>query len=79
MGCLLCRRESTSDLCRYHQAAKEELESAYDRWIKAYGSMGWKTYLDRVITNGQTGQWAKEVAKLLEGRLDDKKTNSVDV
>jgi hypothetical protein len=34
--------------------------------------MDWKVYLDRVITNGETGQWAKEVAELLAGRLNDK-------
>ncbi len=75
MKCLVCGREAISDLCKYHQAAKEGVESAYGLWVKAYGSMGWKTYLDRVITNSQSGQWAKEVAKLLEGHLDDKRTD----
>jgi hypothetical protein len=73
--CLLCKRESGSELCKYHQTARENVELAYRRWVDAYGSIGWKTYLDRVITNSQTGQWAKEVARLLEGRIDDKKTD----
>lgn len=73
MKCQLCSREAITDLCRYHQEAKAHVESTYRLWVRAYGSMEWKTYLNRVITNGQTGQWAKEVAELLEGRLIDKK------
>jgi len=73
MKCQVCGRQATTDLCLYHQEAKERVESAYGAWVRAYGAMGWKTYLDRVITNSQTGQWAKEVAELLEGRSYDKK------
>lgn len=69
--CLLCGRQASVDLCKYHQAARERLESTYGLWVEAYGTIGWKGYLDRVITNAQTGQWAKEVAELLESRLDD--------
>jgi hypothetical protein len=72
MKCRLCDREAAADLCRYHERAKGRVEAAYPRWVKAYGSMDWKAYLDRVITNAETGQWAKEVAELLVGRLDDK-------
>lgn len=75
MKCLLCSRETDDDLCRYHAGARKNLESAYAEWVKAYGSLEWKAYLDRVITNDQTGQWAKEVAQLLAGRVDDKKNS----
>jgi hypothetical protein len=61
------------DLCQYHEEARRVVESAYGAWLRAYGEMTWETYLDRVITNTQTGQWAKEVAELLVGRLVDKK------
>ena len=71
MKCLLCGRAATVELCRYHQEAREAVEAAYPRWREAYGELGRKAYLDRVITNGQSGQWAKEVARLLVGRLDD--------
>jgi hypothetical protein len=71
MKCQLCSRQAAGHLCRYHLEAKEKVEAAYDLWVKAYGSMERKAYLDRVITNAQSGQWAKEVARLLEGRLDD--------
>jgi hypothetical protein len=72
MKCRLCSREATDELCRYHERAKERVQSAYRGWARAYGGMDWKVYLDRVITNGETGQWAKEVAELLAGRLNDK-------
>jgi hypothetical protein len=75
MKCKLCSRRAAADLCRYHQEAKERVESTYGLWVRAYGSIDWKTYLDRVITNDETGQWAKEVAELLEGRLDDKRVS----
>ncbi len=74
MKCELCGREAVTDLCLYHQSAKENIETTYGLWVRAYGSMEWKTYLDRVIINAQTGQWAKEVAGLLEGRIHDKKS-----
>jgi hypothetical protein len=72
MKCRLCSRDAADDLCRYHAGAKERIESAYGAWVAAYGGMDWKAYLDRVITNGETGQRAKEVAELLAGRLNDK-------
>ncbi|MBI3841035.1 MAG: hypothetical protein HY297_03655 [Thaumarchaeota archaeon] len=68
MKCLLCSRDAVSELCRYHLQGKESLETAYPHWVKAYGILGWKDYLDRVKRNVQTGQWAKETAEMLAGR-----------
>jgi hypothetical protein len=62
----VCEREAVRDLCRYHQSAKDNLEAAYPRWNRAYGGMKWKTYLDNVKRNVQTGRWAKEIAEFLE-------------
>jgi hypothetical protein len=67
MKCRLCSREAVSDLCAYHGAAKDRVQAAYPQWVKAYGSMEWKAYLDNVKRNVQTGQWAKEIADLLQG------------
>jgi hypothetical protein len=64
--CRVCAREATGDLCVSHRSAKESLEAAYPRWVRAYGKMEWKEYLDRVKRNVQTGRWAMEVAELLE-------------
>ncbi len=73
MKCPLCDRKAETDLCPNHQEAKDRLEEAYGAWAHAYGALERKAYLDRVITNVQSGQWAKEVAELLRGRLNDQK------
>ena len=67
LKCPVCGRESSNEFCSYHLAAKEKIESAYPRWVKAYGRIEWKEYLGRVNRNVQTGQWAKEIAEYLEG------------
>jgi hypothetical protein len=66
--CQLCEREAVFGLCLYHQAAKEKVEATYPLWVKAYGKIEWKDYLDNVKRNPQTGRWAKEVAGLMEAR-----------
>jgi len=65
MSCVLCGRESSGDLCLFHQIAKESVEKAYRAWKEAYGDMGWEDYLDKIKHNIQTGQWAKEIAEFL--------------
>jgi hypothetical protein len=67
MTCLLCKRERapSSDLCKYHLAAKREVESGYGKWSEGYGGMSWKEYLGRIRRSSETGTWAKEVADLL--------------
>ena len=67
MKCKVCPREAVSDLCAYHEEAKVRVQAAYPQWVKAYGALDWKDYLDNVKRNVQTGQWAKEIAELLQG------------
>ena len=64
--CQLCERTAVSDLCVYHQEAMERVKKAYPLWVSAYGTIGWKDYLDNVKRNVQTGRWAKETAEFLE-------------
>ena len=71
MKCVLCDREARTSLCKYHDGAENRLKAAYQLWVSADGSIEWNVYLDRVITNDQTGLWAKEVAKLLRGDRND--------
>lgn len=68
MKCRLCQRPSESEagFCRYHGRAKVALEEAYKVWKNAYGELTWAQYLDKIIKNQETGQWASEVAKLME-------------
>ena len=67
MKCRLCRRESEtgSDLCRYHKQARVALEEGYKAWKDAYDELSWMEYLDRIIGNGETGEWVREIAKLM--------------
>ncbi len=67
MKCPLCGRETISEFCRYHEEAKEKVQQAYPLWVKAYGRIEWRDYLDNVKRNPQTGQWAKEIAEALKG------------
>jgi hypothetical protein len=66
-ACLLCKRRTApgSTLCRYHQLAKDNIDSAYSVWKEAYGGMTWKQYLLEVKRSSQTGDWAREVAEFL--------------
>jgi hypothetical protein len=70
MKCRLCGREAVAELCAYHEAARERVKAAYPRWVRAYGRIEWKEYLDNVKRNVQTGQWAKEIAEFLQGGLN---------
>lgn len=65
MKCSLCEREANLDLCGYHAEAKRQLESAYQVWREAYGSIGWIDYLNEIIRNPDTGRWVVEVARLV--------------
>jgi len=65
--CPICGREAAPELCRYHAEAKEKIQAAYSLWMKAYGNIEWKDFLDNVKRNPQTGQWVKEIAELLRG------------
>ena len=67
LKCRACGREAAPVLCRYHEEAEGRVRAAYPHWVKAYGRMEWKDYLDSVKRNPQTGQWAKEIAELLKG------------
>ena len=66
MKCRLCSRDATSDLCPYHEEARERVKSTYHQWVNAYGSIEWRDYLKRVVENVQTGDWAREAAEMLQ-------------
>ena len=64
--CRLCERAAEPELCKFHLEAMANVKRGYPLWVKAYGGMGWKDYLDNVKRNAKTGLWAREVAQLLE-------------
>jgi hypothetical protein len=67
MKCLVCGKESPTDLCGHHAEARENLKAAYPLWVEAYGGLEWMEYLDKVKRNVQSGQWVKDVAEFLQG------------
>ena len=67
MKCPLCSRDTEGEFCLYHAAAKEKVEAVYPLWVKAYGRITWKDYLDSVKRNPQTGLLAKEIEEFLRG------------
>ncbi|MDE1852506.1 MAG: hypothetical protein KGI38_02030 [Thaumarchaeota archaeon] len=67
MKCPVCGKESQGDHCFDHASAKERLEAAYPLWVRAYGRIEWKDYLDNVKRNVQTGRWVREIAEFLQG------------
>ena len=67
MKCAVCGRNGMQELCSYHTEAKVRVEAGYPLWVRAYGRIEWKDYLDTVKRNPQTGQWAKEIAEFLRG------------
>ncbi len=70
--CEICGRGATTTMCKYHEEAKQRINYGYQQWVKAYGRIGMKDYLDKVKRNDHTGQWAKEVAEMmLEGLRND--------
>ena len=65
MKCPICGRKAAEELCPYHMEARERVRSAYPLWVRGYGRIEWKDYLDSVKRNAQTGQWAREIAEFL--------------
>jgi hypothetical protein len=72
MSCEACDRPAEGRFCRFHDAARRSVEDGFAAWKAAYGPLEWPEYLDRIKRNPGTGQWAKEVAKILAGGVVDK-------
>jgi len=70
LKCKLCHREAVEEgLCEYHLLALKNLKEAYPRWKEAYGGMKWEEYLKRLLELEETGEWVKDVVRML---LDQK-------
>jgi hypothetical protein len=66
-SCVVCDNERSRHtiFCKNHLKAYKNIIDTYKKWIKAYGPIDEKNYLNRISTNPFTGQWAKEVALYL--------------
>lgn len=73
--CIICQREqeASSELCRYHSVADENLRAGYEKWCYAYGELSWKDYLKRLLELPETGAWVKEVASWELKKYEDEK------
>lgn len=65
---MLCKREAGKDksLCEYHELARVNVIEGFKAWKLAYGEIGLSAYLDRIKRCPETGEWAKEVAEMME-------------
>ena len=53
-----------SEYCDLHEKAYQNLLKTYEDWKKALG-VSWKEYLNEIVKNPLTGEWAREVAEHL--------------
>ncbi|MFO7837272.1 MAG: hypothetical protein R6V83_11545 [Candidatus Thorarchaeota archaeon] len=62
-GCIICGRDLSeeSNLCEYHQIAKENLERVYNSWKQGL-DISYDSYLQKVLEIDLTGRWVKDVA-----------------
>ncbi len=65
--CPLCERVkiSNGEYCLFHEAALSTVKQRYLEWKDAFGNISWERYLERIIGLKETGDSAREIAKLL--------------
>ncbi|MCD6446045.1 hypothetical protein J7L49_04600 [Candidatus Bathyarchaeota archaeon] len=65
MKCVICNREAVKKgYCELHFKAYNNIIEKYDVWKKS-SEASWKEYLNSIIKNPLTGEWAREVAEYL--------------
>jgi len=65
LKCKICEREAVNNkFCELHGKAHQNLVEKYEAWKKAL-DISWKEYLNEIVKNSLTGEWAKEVAQHL--------------
>ena len=65
LKCKVCERVAQEKgYCQLHLRAYESLLDRFKVWQRACG-LPWMEYLGEIQKNSLTGEWAKEVAKLL--------------
>lgn len=65
--CPICRTRKESSqkkYCKNHNKAEIKLKKGYELWLKAYGSISWDDYLQRLQKlEGLVGDLVHEVAE----------------
>jgi hypothetical protein len=63
MVCQACGKDAKGSYCKYHERAFLDLQEHHKTWVRAYGSISWREFLERLEGTQETGQWVKEVIK----------------
>jgi hypothetical protein len=72
MHCKACSREAgENDFCQLHLKAYENIVEKYAVWRKGL-NISWEGYLSEIEKNSVTGDWAKETAKYLISKEEEK-------
>ena len=65
--CPICKKDMENlheQYCMNHSKAKNELKKGYEAWLKAYGSLSWDDYLQKILNlEGLVGDFVKEIAQ----------------
>ncbi|MEM2140641.1 MAG: hypothetical protein QXJ74_04020 [Nitrososphaera sp.] len=64
MECPACGRQVQDRYCKYHEQAFSSLKAHHEAWVRAYGSITWQEFLERLHEMKETGQWVREVIKV---------------
>jgi len=65
MNCIICGFPSGNEkLCFKHAVASKSLAEGYNAWKSALG-ISLDEYLNDIIKNRETGEWAVDVAKYI--------------
>ncbi len=72
MNCKICGRiVQENGYCSLHLKAYKNIVEKFEVWKKA-SAISWQDYLVEIQKNSLTGEWAKEVSKLL---IEDESRN----
>ena len=64
--CAACHRKSLAGkkYCVHHSKALLKLEEHYSAWVRAYGKLSRRDFMDRQLRRSETGSWIREVIEV---------------
>ena len=65
--CPICKtkkKDSGRKYCEIHNTAKMKLQEGYESWLKAYGSLSWDDYFQKLLNLVDTiGDFIKDIVE----------------
>ena len=65
--CPICKKDIENlqeKYCKNHSKAKKELKKGYEAWLKAYSSLSWDDYLQKILNlESLVGDFVREIAQ----------------